>query len=208
MRGIRFLPDGYMGKLGITPAHAGNTLANALPSICNRDHPRACGEYVPSGPSTITGSGSPPRMRGIRLDHKDLGLQTGITPAHAGNTAYSADLFLMLEDHPRACGEYCTSPAPAASVRGSPPRMRGIPEVFKPCGCQTGITPAHAGNTGHSLTVSAVFRDHPRACGEYNGLVFPTDSCQGSPPRMRGIPSFRFVTMRPPRITPAHAGNT
>ena len=52
--------------IGITPAHAGNTLTKRLMTIWLRDHPRACGEYLHQPVSIYCPLGSPPRMRGIQ----------------------------------------------------------------------------------------------------------------------------------------------
>ena len=71
---------------------------------------------------------------------------------------------------------------------GSPPRMRGIPLYPGQYFQISGITPAHAGNTGCSRRPRRSLRDHPRACGEY----------RFHGPRCRSRPG----------ITPAHAGNT
>ena len=86
-------------------------------------------------------------MRGI------LGLvvpkvsDSGITPAHAGNTKIAKLYPAIQEDHPRACGEYLSANRPVFADTGSPPRMRGILRQKRPLLCVHGITPAHAGNT-------------------------------------------------------------
>ena len=46
MRGIlAWFGDADHG-IGITPAHAGNTLMLSRSTLNLRDHPRACGEYL------------------------------------------------------------------------------------------------------------------------------------------------------------------
>ena len=32
----------------------------------------------------------------------------------------------------------------------------------------SGITPAHAGNTGYAMDLYKIFKDHPRPCGEHH----------------------------------------
>ena len=86
MRGIRYTIRNILLDLGITPAHAGNTLSSISWIAGYRDHPRACGEYV--------------RSFAVRA------LGTGITPAHAGNTNIPRFYCFFKGDHPRACGEY------------------------------------------------------------------------------------------------------
>ena len=88
-------------------------------------------------------------MRGIRRrgDTQEAGIR--ITPAHAGNTLVGDSVPIIVKDHPRACGEYCTPQESSAFAPGSPPRMRGILDliVFRRAGRR--ITPAHAGNTAN-----------------------------------------------------------
>ena len=84
MRGTVLL-DGYKAIEGrITPAHAGNRLAQILR------------RYK---------IGSPPRMRGtVDAELIKSGL-TRITPAHAGNSGIKILILIRWWDHPRACGE-------------------------------------------------------------------------------------------------------
>ena len=49
-----------------------------------------------------------------------------------------------------------------------------------------GITPAHAGKSLFGLLSSAVFRDHPRTCGEKARAYCKIYNEWGSPPHMRG----------------------
>ena len=106
MRGIHHA--GHLGRteLGITPAHAGNTNESGVYSLVFGDHPRACGEYRSLRGQRMHGTGSPPRMRGIRAVARKSFAAAGITPAHAGNTILNLDRGNTAEDHPRACGEY------------------------------------------------------------------------------------------------------
>ena len=50
---------------GITPAHAGTILRAFAQVVCNRDHPRACGDYSLTHLPSLSVLGSPPRMRGL-----------------------------------------------------------------------------------------------------------------------------------------------
>ena len=147
-------------------------------------------------------------MRGILNTIPGVNPSLGITPAHAGNTAFTSSSVGGSGDHPRACGEYQRSEHYNVIVLGSPPRMRGILDNYLPLSGGTGITPAHAGNTeGHEVWLLPA-KDHPRACGEYL-LAFSKDSaCIGSPPRMRGILCRCPCNTTAAGITPAHAGNT
>ena len=69
---------------GITPAYAGKRYTYLIQMLCDRDHPRVCGE---KGFSAFLGNccaGSPPRMRGKVWDILQPLADWGITPAYAG----------------------------------------------------------------------------------------------------------------------------
>ena len=92
-------------------------------------------------------SGSPPRMRGALPNVQDKPLQARITPAHAGSTGTNGLWLPQKEDHPRACGEHFSVANGQVGSLGSPPRMRGAPDVPGLNTANYGITPAHAGST-------------------------------------------------------------
>ena len=71
----------------ITPAHAGKTRGCAEFRQSGWDHPRACGENCVRLLVSLIQTGSPPRMRGKRINIHSSRLKPGITPAHAGKTA-------------------------------------------------------------------------------------------------------------------------
>ena len=208
MRGIQPLDLKCLTHRGITPAHAGNTYDGMDGAFYFWDHPRACGEYRCRQLARSSSRGSPPRMRGIPLAIIAMLAMAGITPAHAGNTIWRYPCGAGKGDHPRACGEYVIFDGRSYSVTGSPPRMRGIP-IGDYFGLPTnGITPAHAGNTSCCSRSFHRFRDHPRACGEYQQTMLKKSVALGSPPRMRGIHKRQRRLSTSLGITPAHAGNT
>ena len=74
-------------RVGITPAYAGKSTANAEKTVEKKDHPRICGEKATDGWEMLGYTGSPPHMRGkgpLRLPTRCSG---GITPAYAGKRA-------------------------------------------------------------------------------------------------------------------------
>ena len=171
---------------GITPAHAGKRYPAAPRRMCNRDHPRTCGEK-----QLILGIeqrivGSPPHMRGKDTCDDCRGIKKGITPAHAGKRQFCIDDYIINRDHPRTCGEK-ESPhfAPPASL-GSPPHMRGKEFLPGSSFSKIGITPAHAGKRHVKLLLAPIHQDHPRTCGEKRLPVPCAVVMPGSPPHMRG----------------------
>ena len=152
---------------GIIPAYAGNTSAprGAVERI--GDHPRVCGEHVPSAAMGMIGSGSSPRMRGTHGRHIQNRKLAGIIPAYAGNTHASVTGERAKRDHPHVCGEHACGRAHVQFVQGSSPRMRGtrVRAGLIPLGF--GIIPAYAGNTQICGSMTISDGDHPRVCGEH-----------------------------------------
>ena len=152
--------------------------------------------------------GSPPRMRGKRVQQDFRKRRDGITPAHAGKTIFHCLFSFTAWDHPRACGENDTAyPSPCVG-KGSPPRMRGKHNVSSDFPLLPGITPAHAGKTITTKDRFGMVRDHPRACGENQRQSRRASTKRGSPPRMRGKRSRGWYKRSRQGITPAHAGKT
>ena len=106
MRGTpdRLLP--YIGRLGLIPAHAGNTARYKKNGKTHKAHPRACGEHSSVALIMLLSRGSSPRMRGTRPDDGAAVSEPGLIPAHAGNTMLWDPRKQIGEAHPRACGEH------------------------------------------------------------------------------------------------------
>ena len=133
--------------VGITPAHAGNTVS-FLPTAADQwDHPRTRGEYDLRSGDNSRCKGSPPHTRGIPNVGAFSKIKLGITPAHAGNTIGSYLSQYLAKDHPRTRGEYIDMYKVALEDVGSPPHTRGILVAQRYRWRRDGITPAHAGNT-------------------------------------------------------------
>ena len=92
-RGILRAPFPAFADVGITPACAGNTSASHMQGPPAQDHPRLRGEYDREALDVLELVGSPPLMRGIFCNFVAESLDSGITPAYAGNTfRYFSDL--------------------------------------------------------------------------------------------------------------------
>ena len=97
---------------------------------------------------------------------------------------------------------------PYRRSRGSPPRVRGKAKRHARLLLPAGITPAYAGKSTPDRLFLYHLGDHPRVCGEKNGICRAKVPHLGSPPRMRGKAS-QYATSRPAaRITPAYAGKS
>ena len=153
--------------VGITPAHAGNTVS-FLPTAADQwDHPRTRGEYDLRSGDNSRCKGSPPHTRGILQFFRKTSRSPGITPAHAGNTECRRILQNQIGDHPRTRGEYGLSKNSGPLGLGSPPHTRGILVAQRYRWRRDGITPAHAGNTASIASATCSVGDHPRTRGEY-----------------------------------------
>ena len=84
--------------------------------------------------------------------------------------------------------------------------MRGKVVVNRKLGYRRRITPAYAGKSATYGLALTPPRDHPRVCGEKNGLKRSMKKRIGSPPRMRGKVMRVFDLSKVERITPAYAG--
>ena len=188
MRGTLGDPFHVRAGVGIIPAHAGNTQEHGGLLEHGRDHPRTCGEHYRHADRRRRHSGSSPHMRGTRDLETDLRAFIRIIPAHAGNTICVEFPKNSVEDHPRTCGEHILQASQPSNLTGSSPHMRGTPELSELSVSDTGIIPAHAGNTLGLSETEARKRDHPRTCGEHQPHARAGGDGRGSSPHMRGTP--------------------
>ena len=91
---------------------------------------------------------------------------------------------------------------------GSPPRMRGKGARQPLRLLDRGITPAYAGKRDRTGWTTMYRRDHPRMCGEKNGIEFRDSFKLGSPPHVRGKACRGYQQPIPQGITPACAGKS
>ena len=79
-----------------------------------------------------------------------------ITPADAGKTLFETFPRVIVQDHPRGCGENKCHSIYNRKKDGSPPRMRGkLGLLFKPLYLRR-ITPADAGKTALIVVFGAL----------------------------------------------------
>ena len=191
---------------GITPAYAGKRSASRFAGTVLWDHPRVCGEKPDRILWEHWKEGSPPRMRGKEGDVDAGILVGGITPAYAGKRSSKACRMGAASDHPRVCGEKCSTCFAVWAVWGSPPRMRGKAATIIQHSSGIGITPAYAGKSDTPSIPQTRGLDHPRVCGEKVYKDIHHVAAMGSPPRMRGkVQRSLFVSVSL-WITPAYAG--
>ena len=86
-RGLRHVPVGPRGPVGIIPARAGFTLHHWQVISCSRDHPRSRGVYHPKRSFMRGEAGSSPLARGLPPRCGAPFTIVRIIPARAGFTA-------------------------------------------------------------------------------------------------------------------------
>ena len=131
----------------ITPAGAGKTSVAIGTGVCNRDHPRRCGENSACTGFCTAFVGSPPQVRGKPWERENSIAYNRITPAGAGKTRRWAASRVSLRDHPRRCGENRFVYRLVVHSSGSPPQVRGKRKLLPELSDCVGITPAGAGKT-------------------------------------------------------------
>ena len=85
-------------------------------------------------------------------------------------------------------GEYNILAVLADVNTGSPPLARGVRATGEVTVATSRITPACAGSTLTTPTMSTRQRDHPRLRGEYKDKETLGNITIGSPPLARGVP--------------------
>ena len=147
MRGKPYDTAPGEGSVGITPADAGKTKSPKIPIPETADHPRGCGENQLRLQLRQSMRGSPPRMRGKPQNFRSRKSPKRITPADAGKTLRRQGRNTHRWDHPRGCGENFRRLLEPVNRPGSPPRMRGKPNLSTRYLVNARITPADAGKT-------------------------------------------------------------
>ena len=89
----------------VSPAYAGKSHLRQRPAQGPQDHPRMCGEKFDNPKIDNSQLGSPPHVRGKEGKEYLQETESRITPACAGKSVLLLLLGLLLEDHPRMCGE-------------------------------------------------------------------------------------------------------
>ena len=147
-------------------------------------------------------------MRGKEQVIRNCRVNGGITPAYAGKRIFCRFCAVVVQDHPRICGEKTSSRVTNLSHSGSPPHMRGKAGHGVEGGQHLGITPAYAGKRNQPSRSGRCCRDHPRICGEKIVRKATIDPNLGSPPHMRGKADIAPVLPCGLGITPAYAGKS
>ena len=95
---------GIFCSIRITPAYAGQMLQKVCFVLVSQDHPRIRGTNLEHRTLSQHDRGSPPHTRDKYTKHSSYIFRYRITPAYAGQIAFSQVWFPLFEDHPRIRG--------------------------------------------------------------------------------------------------------
>ena len=175
--------------LGITSACAEQTVEARLPPAWGRDHLRVCGADRHPQNQQHMHLGSPPRVRSRQASVFRLPSHVRITSACAEQTRSASGRRSRATDHLRVCGADDSFAASAATLAGSPPRVRSRLPWSRLNTVIRGITSACAEQTQTRHPTRSSPEDHLRVCGaDSDSNVTRTDGL-GSPPRVRSRPT-------------------
>ena len=208
MRGEVHLRDESARRHGIIPAGAGRRDEAKRAKGADEDHPRGCGEKTSARAASRRLMGSSPRVRGEGSASPLQTVEGGIIPAGAGRSRPRLRKTRRRRDHPRGCGEKCSSVAAKASRWGSSPRVRGEDRATNISTYSIGIIPAGAGRSSIGVYAAIEDRDHPRGCGEKPSRRPPARRRKGSSPRVRGEVGDGVALHIGNGIIPAGAGRS
>ena len=192
----------------IIPARAGFTDIVKAASTEAEDHPRSRGVYTAEELSIMAGLGSSPLARGLPGTASWCWVPRRIIPARAGFTESLAALRAQVEDHPRSRGVYSGIRLRTASMTGSSPLARGLPNPLATFKRGMRIIPARAGFTPWRDRARGPPWDHPRSRGVYCTITGASCPEAGSSPLARGLPQMSMDIDDSYRIIPARAGFT
>ena len=195
-------------RRGIIPARAGFTPKRSSRHCSSGDHPRTRGVYIGMPPRRGQQSGSSPHARGLQEAPGVPKPGRRIIPARAGFTPAPEGAKTGGRDHPRTRGVYRPHSASAASLSGSSPHARGLPQHAAHPLHGSRIIPARAGFTGDAPVLGRDVKDHPRTRGVYVPLVQSHRVVDGSSPHARGLRDGAVKDVPVEGIIPARAGFT
>ena len=207
-RGRRGQGAGREVHRGNTPACAGTTSPQPQRLPRTREHPRVRGDDHVRRSLLILLTGTPPRVRGRRMDADALAPRVRNTPACAGTTVGVSPRCSPTGEHPRVRGDDNSLIRTSSRIIGTPPRARGRLDRGEVLAVEVRNTPACAGTTGSSASRRPPPAEHPRVRGDDAARGHTSARTDGTPPRARGRQPRLPQDLPDDRNTPACAGTT
>ena len=152
--------------------------------------------------------GSSPLTRGKPSARETDRPRHRLIPAHAGKTRSTPAQGKGSRAHPRSRGENGGHHTPWRTDKGSSPLTRGKQTGRDGGSRRTGLIPAHAGKTTHSVPTMGAKWAHPRSRGENITNALKQLPGWGSSPLTRGKHQVGGRLRDRLGLIPAHAGKT
>ena len=184
----------------------GEPSSRPRPSSPSTVYPRARGGASPCPKRESHGLGLSPRTRGSRCRGKQLRLDRGSIPAHAGEPECRYPTSLQQGVYPRARGGASPCPKRESHGLGLSPRTRGSQPTASDLRHRRRSIPAHAGEPSLSASQRIRARVYPRARGGAAEAEGGSRPVSGLSPRTRGSPDGFRQRLVDRRSIPAHAG--
>ena len=150
--------------------------------------------------------GSIPRVRGSRASWVRVGCDTGSIPACAGEPCRPSSEQRPQRVYPRVCGGASALTAPANSIWGLSPRVRGSLHRVIGGAQVAGSIPACAGEPTTNDDQDVLHGVYPRVCGGAEGEAVMMSIWKGLSPRVRGSRAYALLGPITTGSIPACAG--
>ena len=169
LRGVRAQPAGLRRY---TPTRVGTSASRPAGTLPFEVHPHACGDFLRYAFSRSVGAGTPPRVWGLPLvgistpfhagtpprvwgllvDGSLHALDGRYTPTRVGTSVRHANRLRNAPVHPHACGDFGNGCWWSCCIRGTPPRVWGLPRLGLDDAVFQRYTPTRVGTSRGSRT--------------------------------------------------------
>ena len=129
----------------IIPTRVGTSFIGALRLTGRTDHPHACGDKLHTHALRFFFLGSSPRVWGQGKSCKNLIPAIRIIPTRVGTSLSRHSCYMIIKDHPHACGDKSEQYTLIGGAGGSSPRVWGQVSYFLGCILNVGIIPTRVG---------------------------------------------------------------
>jgi len=145
---------GLDGAGRLTPTRVGTTPRRSSSASTWPAHPHACGDDEVHGAFDTLDAGSPPRVWGRRLRHRQRRRADRLTPTRVGTTRPCRPRSRARAAHPHACGDDLPDDPAGYHDGGSPPRVWGRRGRSRGDARGPRLTPTRVGTTSTPSTTS------------------------------------------------------
>ena len=131
-----------------------------------------------------------------------------IIPMRVGTRCRRRRVYNMGEDHPHACGDKVLLSRLKSNGIGSSPCVWGQGCAITPEEQEYRIIPMRVGTSRIKVVFTAVYQDHPHACGDKFAICVENFKMPGSSPCVWGQEAFEGLFAKRERIIPMRVGTS